>query len=738
MARISEQISKAYANSQGKTDANLANDSLHLGGIAADEYATKKYVDDHMTNSEQKQKEYIDSQDQKVLNEAKEYTNTQIRNQDFSNFAKNTDLQALDTKLQGKISDGDNAQKAYTDQKTQAIVDDVNANFQDVNNAIGTLNNNMQDLFQSVSNGKSQIAGAITDKGVATSASDTFDTMATNIRAIKTDGGGSTDPNYVNTGDATATANDIRLGTTAYAKGEKIYGTMIAAEYPDGPVIGTDTSDGTAYAGDIIAGKIAYARGQRIVGTLQNTDVEEIYGVDAGSYKGKTINSMQTDPLTGEKYTIDKTKIAYAKDLSYVVRVTKKSGESTKYVESYAINDDGYYIQQTGNSEGTISTKKYRYELSELGLEENETIQAIALGARGLNGDPNKCNLILLTHKSEYTSSYYSYYAYIRVYEYNLVENGVIGDMKTQDHKPYITSPLKDDGSTISSSRIYDFCVVTPNLTTDIFMVIVMNSNSNEVDIYSCRQFLGNIVKTVYNYSISRTYLDKTSLLQYRFSQDDRYIIYAGYGTSPSLIGAIIVKVSPSEGYRITETRKLSSNTLATYNLIEGTDLFIYSYRDGETSGLIIRDYTSMVNNNGGKTINISNEGSIKNMYAIATKDFVLSFRDDGYMYIYKFDVVNIADGETVTADSKIFVGGYGMQAFLDNLENMLVQNSETKDLYRVNTQLDNDNLIGLKYKEQYFYNMKPNTLSAGGPDVRKGKTFIGWLGTPETGTLEV
>lgn len=39
-------------------------------------------------------------------------------------------------------------------------------------------------LFQSVSNGKSQIASAITDKGVSTSASDSFATMAENIGKI--------------------------------------------------------------------------------------------------------------------------------------------------------------------------------------------------------------------------------------------------------------------------------------------------------------------------------------------------------------------------------------------------------------------------------------------------------------------------------------------------------------------------------------------------------------------------
>lgn len=190
MAKVSEQWSKANTKSQGKTDANLSNDSEHLGGIPADEYATKEYVQEYHNTKEGSLKDYVDRQDQSILNESKEYTNSQIRNQDFSSFAKLTDVQALDKKLSEDIEAGDNAQKAYTDQKTNAIVKDVNANFQDVENSINTLNGTVNELFQSVSSGKGVVAEAITDKGVPTSANDSFNTMATNIRAIPTSGGG--------------------------------------------------------------------------------------------------------------------------------------------------------------------------------------------------------------------------------------------------------------------------------------------------------------------------------------------------------------------------------------------------------------------------------------------------------------------------------------------------------------------------------------------------------------------
>ena len=85
-------------------------------------------------------------------------------------------------------------------------------------------------LKTSVSNGKSAVASAITDKGVSTSATASFDTMASNIRSIPVTTG------YTRVSSYSAESNG-GVGTSFGIESCSIYGnimTCIAYGYVNG------------------------------------------------------------------------------------------------------------------------------------------------------------------------------------------------------------------------------------------------------------------------------------------------------------------------------------------------------------------------------------------------------------------------------------------------------------------------------------------------------------------------
>ncbi|RKI52466.1 hypothetical protein D7V86_25890 [bacterium D16-51] len=141
----------------------------------------------------------------------------------------------------------------------------------------------MDDVKKSVADGKGKVAGAVSAKGIATAADAAFDTIAANVGRIIT--------LLEGTQDATAGAEQMLSGYTAYAKGGRVTGTI--------PSQGAQTIMPGTSAQTIAAGR--YLSGQQTIagdGNLIPANIKKgvsIFGVagslEAGNFYCKKLLS---------------------------------------------------------------------------------------------------------------------------------------------------------------------------------------------------------------------------------------------------------------------------------------------------------------------------------------------------------------------------------------------------------------------------------------------------------------
>lgn len=237
----------------------------------------------------------------------------------------------------------------------------------------------LEEVFQSVSNGKNLVASAITDRGVNTAADAGFQTMADNIRGIA-----------LPKGNAGA-AQVLAPYTFSNASGVGITGSMpnkgavtaalnaggsytVPAGYHNGAGKVTANSlaaqtAGTATAAHILAGMVAWVKGVKITGTMANRGAVTAalnaggsYTVPAGYHNGAgkvTVNSLASQTVANAAAgNITKGNTAWVKG----VKITGTGADNTaNYNAGFAAGKKSGKLRKVANYLKSISFESNYY-----------------------------------------------------------------------------------------------------------------------------------------------------------------------------------------------------------------------------------------------------------------------------------------------------------------------------------------------------------------------------------------
>lgn len=698
MPKSYEQISNHNSSSQGKPDANLANDSNHLGGIPAEDYATKQYVQEYHQTKENALKQYIDSQDASTLDSAKAYANAAIQGQDFSAFAKLTDVQALDQKLTGNLNTGLNNQKNYTDSKVTQLnqsISTINNNLKNIDDSIEQLDDNMQEVFQSVSSGKAELAEAITDKGVSTSATASFDTMASNIRNIETGGGGEIPPGYVDTSDATASANDILSGKIAYVDGQKIYGSL--------NFTGSNTPE---YNPNNPYPELAQVE-------LVYGDKESVASVTNLGNIGYTIFDISSDRNLLVGYNEDTHKI------ETMFRV------GDQYMKSY-------------NQHGELLSPEY--DPSSLGITTDSDYTLCAIKMSCLNTSTTasayECKIAILLAKTATVAkkNFMCYVFKISTKDGTIkATNNVvqIGDENCIEYNKWVIEGRRE--TTTNAVTILSNGKVHINYWNNAFLrwspfsdtlAISLSQGANLVYLY---RFLDYTQGATENYATAVQFKDgfaeEYPIGAVDFCNNDRLVVIRPENGHSNWVRVYSSNFSFIKQTTVSLTRAVSYGGLYAFEQNQISSLTV-DYVNGDVTKTILKTFDDPY------FVNSFCKG-----FSSRDDKYFVKINASGFLCVLKtdLDTLEVSEGYEGTTDFAYLFPLSDLKTFMA----VALDGSSAGTVHLVETIPSGKELIGVKYNGEIFYKQiyRFGNLSATATDVATGKTFIGYQGVPETGT---